>query len=105
MGSIAAEAQPWEAEAEKSRKILRDSIQKEWLLPQEKVPSAERRNVLAVAEESGILSPKEIDITNTDATNLVKKMGTGELTAEEVIIAYLKRATIGHQLVSLASLP
>lgn len=91
----------WEVEAEKSRKILDDSIQKQWLLPQEKLPASDRVNVLDVPKESGLLSQRELDITGSDATGLVEKMGAGEWTAEEVTIAFLKRATIGHQLVSL----
>lgn len=90
----------WEAEAEKSRKVLEDSIPKQWLLPQEKLPSLDRVNVLAVPEESGLLSQRELEITGSDATSLVRHMGAGEWTAEEVTIAFLKRATIGHQLVS-----
>lgn len=90
----------WELEAEKCRKILRESIPTQWLLPVDKMPSPDRLNVLGVPEESGLLSAREIEITSSDATGLVSKMGSGKWTAEEVTIAYLKRATIGHQLVS-----
>ena len=91
----------WESEAEVCRKIREDSIQKQWLLPQDKLPSSDRLNVLDVAAQSGILSIKELEITASDATGLVEKMGAGIWSAEEVIIAFLKRATTGHQLVSV----
>ena len=91
---------PWEVEAEKCRRVLKDSIQTQWLLPKDKLPSSDRLNVLDVPKESGMLSERELDITNSDATGLTKKMETGDWSAEEVTIAYLKRATIGHQLVS-----
>lgn len=91
----------WTIEAEKGRKILRDSITHEWLLPEEKLPSKDRLNVFGVADESGLLSDKELAITACDATALVQKLGAGEWTAEEVTIAFLKRATIGHQLVRI----
>lgn len=90
----------WEAEAEKSRKVRTDSIREQWLLPQEKLPSSDRVNVLAIPEESGLLSQTELEITGSDATSLVQKMGEGTWSAEEVVVAFLKRATIGHQLVS-----
>ncbi|EHL00111.1 putative amidase [Glarea lozoyensis 74030] len=42
-------------------------------------------------------------IEQTDATGLVEKMGVGEWTAEQVLIAFTKRATIGHQLLNFAT--
>ncbi|KAG4430759.1 hypothetical protein IFR05_013760 [Cadophora sp. M221] len=93
----------WEAEAEKSRKVRKESIQQQWLLPQEKLPLPDRMNVLSVPEESGLLTRKELDITGSDATQLVKKMGAGDWSAEEVTVAFLKRATIGHQLLNNAT--
>ena len=104
MGSMVSKsANTWEVEAEKSRKVLRESIQQKWLLPQDKLPSSNRLNVLSVPEESGLLTGKELEITESDATHLVERMGAGEWSAEEVTIAFLKRATIGHQLVSFPS--
>lgn len=90
----------WETEAGICRKIREESIPKQWLLSADKLPPPDRLNVLGVAEESGILSKAELEITASDATKLVSKMGAGEWSAEEVMIAFLKRATIGHQLVS-----
>jgi amidase len=95
-------AQNWESKAKVARHILEKSIKKEWLLPQEKLPAKDRLNVLSVAKESGILSDDELLITDTDATGLVEKMGAGEWTAEQVLVAFTKRATIGHQIVSSA---
>jgi len=46
-----------------------------------------------------MLTETELQITETDATGLVESMAGGTWTAEEVVIAFLKRATIGHQLV------
>jgi len=94
------EQTPWEIEADKCRKILSSSIRTDWKLPQDKFPPTDRSNVLDVPKESGLLSQKELDITDSDATGLVKMMGTGEWSAEEVTVAFLKRATIGQQLVS-----
>lgn len=96
-------AHNWEAQAQICRAILDKSIQKQWLLPADKLPSAERTNVLDVARESGILTERELEITETDATGLVETMARGTWTAEEVAIAFLKRATIGHQLLNYAT--
>ena len=99
-------AHNWEAQAQICRDILDNSIPKRWLLPAEKLPSPKRTNVLDIPRESGILTERELQITETDATGLVETMANGTWTAEEVTIAFLKRATIGHQLVGLPeSLP
>ncbi|KAK5057483.1 hypothetical protein LTR84_011483 [Exophiala bonariae] len=95
--------QSWEAKAEKARERLARSIAKEWLLDKSSCPSHGRLNVMDVPEESGRLSVEEILITNSDASGLVSKMEIGEWTAEQVTVAYLKRATIGHQLLNMAT--
>jgi hypothetical protein len=94
-------AHNWEAQAQICRDILDNSIPKQWLLPADQLPSPERTNVLDIPRECGILTERELQITETDATGLVETMAKGIWTAEEVTIAFLKRATIGHQLVGL----
>jgi amidase len=89
----------WELQASVSRDILARSIKKELLLPAEKLPSKDRLDVTAIPRECGLLSETELSITETDATGLVEKMAAGEWTAEQVLVAFAKRATIGHQLV------
>ncbi|KAJ5911120.1 uncharacterized protein N7473_000423 [Penicillium subrubescens] len=96
-------AHNWETQAQICRDILNNSIPRQWLLPVDKLPSPERTNVLGVPRESGILSERELQITETDATGLVETMAEGTWTAEEVTIAFLKRATIGHQLLNFAT--
>lgn len=91
--------QPWEKQAQVARDILEKSIQKQWLLPADKLPSPDRLNVIDVPRECGLLSEEELQMTETDATGLVEKMSVGSWTAEAVLTAFLKRATIGHQLV------
>jgi len=92
--------QLWQKQAQVAREILEKSIQKQWLLPADKLPSPDRLNVIDVPRECGRLSQEELQMTETDATGLVEKMSLGEWTAEAVLTAFLKRATIGHQLVS-----
>jgi amidase len=96
-------SQSWEAKAQVARDILEKSIQKQWLLPAEKLPSPDRLNVIDIPRECGLLGEEELEMTETDATGLVGKMAKGIWTAEAVLTAFLKRATIGHQLVSQTS--
>lgn len=94
---------PWEIEAQKCRDILEASIPKQWLAPTDKIPSAAQLNVIDFPRQSGMMSPKELDITELSATALVGKMEKDELTAKEVVIAFLKRATLGHQVLNFAT--
>ncbi|PWY69866.1 amidase [Aspergillus sclerotioniger CBS 115572] len=93
----------WELQAQKAKDILQDSIPKQWLLPAHKLPSADEKNMEDFPRKSGLLSEKELTITDMSATSLVLEMGAGRLTAEEVVVAFLKRCVLGHQLLNFAT--
>ena len=58
-------------------------------------------SVLDVPRTCGILTEKELDITeNYDATALVEKMAKGEFKSVEVVTAFCKRAAVAQQCVS-----
>ncbi|RMZ67257.1 acetamidase [Pyrenophora seminiperda CCB06] len=58
-------------------------------------------SVLDVPRMCGILTEKELDITeNYDATALVEKMAKGDLKSVEVVTAFCKRAAVAQQCVS-----
>lgn len=76
-------------------------LPKEWLLPQP--PADSVLNVMDIPRTCGILSAKEIEITETPATELIDKMIAKELTSVEVTTAFCKRATIGCQLTNCLS--
>jgi hypothetical protein len=61
--------------------------------------------VIDFPRKSGLLSERELSITALSATQLVAKMGAAKLKAEEVVVAFLKRAVLGHQLVRRISIP
>lgn len=70
-----------------------------------RIPSAWRlkelpkgTNVMDVPRTCGILTPREIEITETCAVDLVKAMVDKKYTAEEVTTAFCKRAAIAQQL-------
>ncbi|KIJ68407.1 hypothetical protein HYDPIDRAFT_173143 [Hydnomerulius pinastri MD-312] len=50
--------------------------------------------------ECGLLTPQEIEITNTDVDVLLKKLASSEWSAVAVVTAFYKRAIISHQLVN-----
>lgn len=92
--------QNWEAVSAGKRAARDALIPKAWL-----IKDVEERNVQAVAESCGVLTPEELKITDTDATELVKKMVAKELTSEQVVTAFCKRAAVAQQLVGLAVWP
>jgi len=93
-------AKDWESKAQKCRDILEESIPKQWLLPAQKLSSLPKHNVTRVPYDSGILSSEELQMTEQDASGLLAKYKAKEWTVEQVTTAFLKRATIGQQLVS-----
>ena len=101
MGSLTAVS--WETQAEKCRKILRDSMNPAWLLSPKELAPASQLNVSTFIETCSLLTARELKITATSATGLVQQMASGSLTALETTTAFLKRAHIAHQLTNFAT--
>lgn len=82
----------------------RDSlISAEWKIPLHKLPPPEVLDITDFPNKSGLLTPKEIQITETCAAQLVSKMtspGQDRWSSLEVVTAFCKRASIAQQLVS-----
>jgi hypothetical protein len=94
---------PWEFKVEKCQNIRRESMNLEWLIPDDKLPPKEQLNVIEFLDSCGMLTPKEVDITRMTATELVAQIAEGKLSAVEVATAFLKRAHVGNQLVNFAT--
>jgi amidase len=77
-------------------------IPKEWLLPESYHGAI---NLMDVPLTCGVLSDLEYKITSDfDATALLEKLNTGEWSAEQITVAFCKRAAIAHQLVRVLPL-
>ena len=74
------------------------TIPKEWILTN--LPPQDTLNVIDFPERSGLLSGKEIGITNTHVEGLLGNLANGTWSAVEVTTAFSKRAIIAHQLAS-----
>ncbi|EJT96853.1 general amidase [Dacryopinax primogenitus] len=88
----------WAANALAKKNAQTAAIPEEWVITP---PPADRLNVLGVPRECGLLSEKELEITelrNVDA--LLEKLASGEWTSVEVTTAFLKRAIIAQQVVN-----
>ncbi|KAH8649195.1 amidase [Xylariales sp. PMI_506] len=80
------------------RRAARDQkIPAAWRINTEEYSS--RSNVLDVPSTCGVLNSRELHITSDhDAVDLVAKLRSGEFSAEEVTIAFCKRAAVAQQL-------
>ena len=95
--------EPWRALATAKREAILNSIPESWRLPS--IPTAEQQSDVTGPYIQQFLSPKEIEITETDAIGIVKKTSSGAWKAVEVAEAFCHRASIGHQLVTSRCLP
>ncbi|KAK0128390.1 hypothetical protein ONS95_000360 [Cadophora gregata] len=87
---------PWKAIAQRKRAELRSRIPPSWLL--KSLPSADVLDVRTIPRSCGILTSHELSITSSnDATSLAEAIRARSLTAEEVTIAFCKRAAIAQQ--------
>lgn len=79
---------------------IRDkSIPKQWLLEPENLPSKEQHAVLNVPAESDMLTPEEIEMTNSDVKFLLEAYRSHKWTVRQVVTAFLKKAVIMNQMV------
>jgi Asp-tRNA(Asn)/Glu-tRNA(Gln) amidotransferase A subunit family amidase len=86
----------WQAIAKHKQAERQSRIPKEWLLPS--APSPNTLDVRSIPRTCGILSAKELDITEKyDATSLAQAIQSRIFSAEEVTIAFCKRAAIAQQ--------
>ena len=78
-----------------------NKIPNDWHLPIEQASQYTETNAISVLEvpkTSGILTQKELDITERhDATDLVSMMAKGEVSSVEVVTAFCKRAAIAPE--------
>ena len=87
----------WKTAATAKRDEILASIPKKWML--EKLPSNQEQRDVTGAFVQQFLSPKEIEITETDVVGIAQKTTSGKWTAVEVTEAFCHRAAIAHQLV------
>lgn len=94
----------WKELAKSKRESVAARIPQKWRLPSDltaEFTETSAINVLDVPRTCGLLSEKELDITEKyDATDLVALMSKGELKSVDVVTAFCKRAAIAQQCVN-----
>jgi amidase len=93
----------WKNLAALHREKQVEAVPKEWLLSDkqlEPLRDGDRLIESKVVHKSGLLSDNEIDITERfTASELLGKIHRQEITSEEVVVAFSKRASLAQQLV------
>ncbi|GAB1738482.1 hypothetical protein NU219Hw_g3288t1 [Hortaea werneckii] len=99
MGSIGQ----WSALAQKCTDIQRNSLPAQWALPVDKLATKSSGDITSLPQTSGILSDLELQITEQDAEGILQNYLSGDWTVRQVTTAFLKRATIGQQMLNFAT--
>ena len=92
----------WENKAKAKLEAINNAIPTEWRL-NKPVPSRQERLDVTGQYIRQFLNDKEIQITESDAVEILKQISSGDWTAEAVTTAFCHRAAIAHQLVSVCS--
>ncbi|KAG9634220.1 amidase, partial [Aureobasidium melanogenum] len=91
-------APDWRQIAAEKRDSVLALIPEEWRIPAP--PSAEEQRDVTGKFIQQYLDPREIEITETEATEIVNKTSNGQWTAVEVTKAFCHRSAVAHQLVN-----
>jgi amidase len=91
--------QTWEKIATLKRSVLAKQIPPEYRIPQQLFPPDDQLDVTIFPKESGWFDQKELEITDSSATQVLKKIASKSWTSEEVTRAFCKRAAAAQQLV------
>ena len=75
-------------------------IPKQWTIPIDQLPADKVQDVQDWPHTSGFFTPKELEITECTASEVVQKIATGKWTSLEVMQAICKRASVAQQLIN-----
>lgn len=95
-----SEREPWQAIVKRKQDERERKIPAEWRLPSTLLPKQDVGDVFNFPRTSGFFTPRELELTNVDASNVVAKIAAGECTSEEVTRAVCKRAAVAQQLLN-----
>ncbi|CAN6656440.1 hypothetical protein TRVA0_029S00342 [Trichomonascus vanleenenianus] len=83
-----------------ARKQRDQELPSEYLIPADKLPSDDVEDVTNFPYESGLFSDKELEITDSSASNILKNIADRTWSSVETVRAFSKRAAYAHQLVN-----
>lgn len=87
----------WKQISTSAQQALLDSIPAKWRLPTRPDPS--QTDVRSIPRDCGLLTQRQLEITDQNASELVPQLLAGSLSSVEVTEAFCARAAIAHQCV------
>ena len=93
----------WKDLAAAKKAHQQKTIPGQWIIANP--PPKDQLDVSALPESYGVLSAKDVEITNSQVDVLLAKLADGTWSTVEVTTAFSKRAIIAHQLVCSISTP
>jgi amidase len=93
--------QNWEKIAEAKQAALAESIPSEYRIPKDLLPPDSQLDVTAWPGQSGWFTEKELEITGSTASEILRKIASKAWSSEDVTKAFCKRAAAAQQLVRL----
>ena len=88
----------WRVQGEAKRQSILNAIPDKWRLKEPVPPATEQRDVTGAYIQQ-FLSEREVEITESDAVDIVAETTAGRWSAVEVTEAFCHRAALSHQLV------
>lgn len=87
----------WQELVADKRKRQQASIPQDWLITP---PPEDRLDVTSVPKDCGLLTPFELEITETaDVGDILSKLASGKWSSVDVTRAFYKRAVVAQQVV------
>ena len=95
--SAKSQISSWQELAADKKRRQQESIPKDWVIT---LPPSNQLDVTNIPAESGLLSPFELEITETrDVELILAKLVSGEWSSVDVTRAFYKRSIIAQQVV------
>lgn len=92
----------WKARCTIRKHQQLNEIPKEWTI---RIPSPDHINVVDIPHTCGVLTERELQITETlDIDLMLRHLASAEWSSFEVTTAFYKRALIAHQLVCFSTI-
>lgn len=89
----------WQSKAKQKRQSILAAIPEKWRIVTP-LPSPEEKRDFTGDYIERFLTKREVEITQTDAIDIVTKTSSGQWKAVEVTEAFCHRAALAHQMVS-----
>lgn len=96
-------APTWQEIAKAKQQALLDTIPSEYRLSESQLPPDTQLDVTTFPESSGLFTAEELNITSSDAPELLTKIHSGQWTSLAVTKAFIHRACVAHQLTNCLS--